>query len=80
MKRKLEKPILAEGEITGHAHVLGGDVDVFEENGIREFTLKEPTNLVHEEHKVITLPVKEFEADKVNEYDHFNEEAKKVQD
>ena len=80
MKKKLEKPILAEGEMTGHAHTLKGDVEVFEENGIREFNLKEPTDLVHEEHEVITLPVKEFESDRVNEFDHFSEESKKTQD
>lgn len=81
MKKKLKEPILAEGEVTGHAHKLKAKVEVFEnEDKTREFNLKEPTDLVHEEHKPVTLPAKELKSDKVEEYDHFAEEARKVVD
>lgn len=79
--KKLEKPILAEGEVTGHAHVLEVGVEVFEtEQKTRQFKLDVDTNLSHEEHKTITLPPGEFESDRVLEYDPFQEEARKVQD
>jgi len=81
VKKKLHKSILAEGEITGHHHKLIKEIDVLEnEDGSREFSLKEPTDLVHEEHKKITLPTGYFESDRVQEYDHFTEEARRVQD
>ena len=80
--KKLERPILADGEVTGHVHVLGSnDVDVFElDNGTREFSLKEPTPLIHDEHHAIEIPVGDWVSDKVMEYDHFKEEARKVAD
>jgi hypothetical protein len=81
MKKKLESPVLAEGEVTGHAHVLQGDVDVYEdENGYREFCIDKPTSLYHEEHNVITIPEGDYVSGKVLEYDHFAEEAKQVMD
>jgi hypothetical protein len=80
-RKKLLKPVLAEGEATGHAHTLESDVDVFElENGIREFKLSQDTVLTHQEHNPITLPKGTYVSDKVIEYDHFTEEARQVQD
>jgi hypothetical protein len=79
MRKKLEKPILAEGETTGHAHVIEG-VEVFEEEGIREFATKTPATVKHEEHKTVEIPSGNWQSDKVVEYDHFAEEAKKVRD
>ena len=79
--KKLEKPILAEGEATGHAHVLVDDsVDVFEDGDSRLFGLSKKTDLMHEEHGKITIPPGEYESGKVIEYDHFSEEARKVID
>jgi hypothetical protein len=82
MKKKLERPVLADGETTGHAHVLDTcDVNVFEmDNGTREFSLSDITTVKHEEHKPIDIPKGDWVSDKVMEYDHFAEEAKKVQD
>jgi small-conductance mechanosensitive channel len=79
--KKLERPVLAEGEVTGHAHVLDGYVEVMETDvGTREFSLDKPTNLVHEEHRTITLPAKEMVSGICQEYSHFEEEAKQVRD
>jgi hypothetical protein len=80
MKKKLDRPVLAEGEVTGHAHVLDGLVDVFEVDGVREFYLRDETRLVHEEHRVIDIPAGEFQSGVAMEYDHFAEEAKRVVD
>jgi hypothetical protein len=81
MKKKLEKPVLADGEVTGHAHVLDSSVDVFElDNGLREFSLETPATIKHEEHKPIVLPEGDYVSGKVLEYDHFAEEARVVRD
>ena len=75
--KKLERPVLADGEVTGHAHVV--DQDVFElDDGARTFS--GATTVKHEEHGPITIPEGDWASDKVLEYDHFAEEAKKVQD
>lgn len=79
--KKLNKSILAEGEVTGHAHKLSNKVDVYEtEEKTRQFDLTSPDTVKHEEHNPITLKPGIYESDKVIEYDHFAEEAKKVQD
>ena len=81
MRKKLERPILAEGETTGHCHELVGDVDVFENNdGSREFILTEPVRLKHQEHNTITIPAGDNISDRVVEYDPIEEQIRKVQD
>jgi hypothetical protein len=80
MKKKLERPILAEGETTGHYHALSGNVDVFEENDVREFRLDEPNTLTHQEHKKIEIPEGDYQSGIAIEYDHFLEESRKVVD
>jgi len=80
-RKKLEKSILAEGEVTGHYHKLEGSVDVFQvDEDIKEFDLLEETDLVHQEHSTVTLPSGEFESGQALEYDPFKEEARKVID
>lgn len=79
--KKLKEAILAEGEVTGHAHRLGSKVEVFEtDEKTRIFDLTTPDTVKHEEHKEIELPVDNYESDKVIEFDHFENEARKVQD
>ena len=82
-KKRLEEPILAEGEATGHAHrvVSKRPVEVYElSSGIREFVAKESVEVVHEEHGKIGLLPDKYYSGSVEEYDHFNEEARKVKD
>jgi hypothetical protein len=79
--KKLDKPILAEGEATGHAHRLPEGTEVFEkEGGVKVFDLKTATPLKHEEHGAITLPPGEWASDQVVEIDHETEEARRVRD
>jgi len=84
--KKLKKPILAEGEKTGHCHILNDNtIEVFErEDGIREFLLKKQTEVQHQEHLPITIPINtepiKFQSGIVQEYDHFTEESKRVRD
>lgn len=80
-RKKLDQPVLAEGEVTGHTHRLSGNVGVFEvERGLREFELSNPGEVKHEEHNPITLPPGEYTSGRVNEFDHPTESARKVQD
>ena len=76
-QKKLDTRVLAEGEVTGHAHRVG--VDVYEaDDGVREFS--GATTVTHEEHGPITLPADDYYADRVVETDHFADEARRVTD
>lgn len=81
-KKKLDKPVLAEGEVTGHAHRLPDTVDVYlnEEDGTREFTLKKPAVLTHEEHGAIELAPGKLKSGQVVEYDPFTQAVENVRD
>ncbi len=83
--RRSDRRVLAEGEATGHAHRLleGADVETFEDNVGGLFLRVGPGGgpLTHEEHGLGVLPPNVIgEVDRVQEYDHFAEEARAVQD
>jgi len=80
--KKLKEAVLAEGEVTGHAHRLAdSEVEVWEqEDGSREFTLTEDTELTHEEHGTLKVPAGDRVADQIVEYDPFLEETRRVAD
>lgn len=52
-----DRLILAYGEVSGHAHAVNGNAELFEMNGRRYLNVKEPATLIHEEHGTIDLPV-----------------------
>jgi hypothetical protein len=72
---------LAEGEVTGHAHVMTGNglVGVVV-GGEIYLTVKEPSKVVHEEHEAIVVQPGIYRVRKVREFDHFEEEARDVAD
>jgi len=72
--------ILAEGEFTGHAHVITDECEVYEKNGLLYIKNDSPVEIKHEEHKTVTLPIGKWEVGIAEEYDHFAEEAKRVRD
>jgi len=76
--RKLNRPILAEGETTGHKHVIDDQsVEVAErEDKAREFKLAKPATVKHEEHNPVTLPAGEYVSDIVRECDPFEGERR----
>jgi len=80
MEKKKVGKVLAEGEATGHTHRLQKTEVLEREDGIREFEVLEKDTITHEEHKPIVLPKEKYESGKVEEYDHFTEEARVVQD
>lgn len=74
--------VLAEGEVTGHSHRITekDKVQLFEQEGTLYLKVLENAPLIHEEHKTIIIPQGDYIVKRVNEYDHFLEESRKVQD
>ena len=74
--------VLAEGEVTGHAHVITDvkNVNFYENDGKKYIDVLAPANLTHEEHNTLVIPVGYYEIDQVKEYDPFEEEIRKVRD
>jgi hypothetical protein len=76
--------VLAEGEVTGHAHrIVRGNAELY-----RDFVkgllwmkvLSEYATLVHEEHEDIELPMGEYSVKIQREWDWFSEEVRNVAD
>lgn len=81
VKRKARGFVLAEGEVTGHAHVIDSDIALMEDqNGNMFMSNENEVTIIHEEHHSATIPAGNWEIGIVKEYDHFAEEARKVQD
>jgi len=78
MKIENGKLILAEGEVTGHAHRVANDnkIEVHEDF----FAVKEPATVTHEEHGAIELPPGDYSVGIVRETDHLREEIRQVLD
>lgn len=73
--------ILAEGEVTGHAHeVLGEGVEVLEKDGVLYLRAPHGGRIQHEEHTAFDIPPGDYTIGIVKEYDHFAEEAREVRD
>ena len=73
--------VLADGEVTGHAHRLQKTEVLEREDGVREFSVdKGGDTLKHEEHGKVELKEGKYESGKVIEYDHFAEESRQVRD
>lgn len=75
--------VLAEGEATGHAHVLTAEpeaCEAFVSAGITYVTVKEATPLVHEEHKTLTITPGTYKIGHVVEVDPFEQEVRRVLD
>jgi hypothetical protein len=80
--KKINTDILQHGEATGHAHRLYGDKFTVYETPEKQKYLKlvKPVALRHEEHKEIVIAPGTYRIDITREYDHFEEEARKVID
>ena len=74
--------VLAEGEATGHAHLLEAEgVEVFaDEQGTLWIKSSQSAQLTHEEHHAQTIAPGLYRVDRVREYDAFAEEARNVAD
>lgn len=74
--------VLAEGEATGHHHTANGAGIAVMEGEKGELFLQAPlgATIEHEEHKVLDVPAGTYEVRRVQEYDHFEQEARRVVD
>lgn len=73
--------VLAEGEHTGHSHVIEDDDAELIRIGERMvLKLTKPATVVHEEHKPITLAPGVWEIGRVQEYDWFSKMQRQVMD
>ena len=80
--KKLNHTILAEGEATGHAHVVMGEGVELYEKPDKTLVLSSLTGgkVVHEEHGEIAIPAGMWEIGKVMEFNHSQKEAEEVKD
>ncbi len=71
-----------EGEATGHAHAVHdlGNVELYNHNGTMYMSVHAPSDLIHEEHKTITVDEGIWEIGRVIEVDPFNDEIRRVAD
>ena len=73
--------VLAEGEVTGHAHRVRDDIRLFrEKDGTMYLKADKPFTLLHEEHKAITWTPGVFLVGRVREMDHLAEIERTVSD
>lgn len=80
---KVKKAILAEGEHTGHKHMLISEsmpITIHEKDGEVFVKTESETELIHQEHNMITIEPGIYKVEQVKEYDHFEEEIRKIQD
>jgi hypothetical protein len=81
VQKKPRGYVLADGEVTVHAHVIEEEVDLIEKDGVLYLGVKgDAVTLKHEEHGHIQVPRGNYEVGIVKEYDHFAEEARSVAD
>lgn len=78
----LDHGILAFGEKTNHSHALqGSGFRLFEtKEKVKYLRVVEPTELKHQEHKSFVIPPGDYRIGIVQEYSHFDEEARNVAD
>ena len=81
--KKLERLIVAYGEVTGHAHrfdcKLGDGVELLEDDKGNLFVrVAKTTELVHEEHETLTIPPGDYKYVPQREYSP--EAIRRVQD
>ena len=74
--------VLAYGEVTGHKHAIEAvaDVEFMEKDGLFYIVNKKTVTVKHEEHNPVMIPPGIWRVRGVREYDHFQEEARRVID
>jgi hypothetical protein len=79
--KKRNDNVLADGELTGHAHrAEGRGVAVYGAGVQRLLNAPHGATVTHEEHHAIDLPAGEYEISRVQEYDYDTEESRNVAD
>ncbi len=78
--RKARGYVIAEGEATGHAHVIEDDIELYEKDGVLYLNASKQVQVIHEEHLPVTLSTGLWKVGIVREFDPFLEEYRKVTD
>lgn len=78
--QKILTQVLIESQVTHHAHRVTGKAEVLKQGETLYIRAVDPFDVVHEEHKTLTIPAGEYFIDHVQEYDHLTEEARAVAD
>ncbi len=80
-KKRREGKVLAEGEVTGHAHRADkGEVWESDVPGVLVLDVPEGATVKHEEHAPVKVPPGTWTVRQKREYDHLLEEAREVRD
>lgn len=80
-KQKTKSIVLAEGEVTGHTHVVTTPgVESFVEDAMMYIKSIIPWEVRHEEHGPIEIPPGIYKIGRVREYDHIAEMERIVRD
>ena len=74
--------VLADGEATGHQHVIEdvSDAELYAEGERILLHVLKQTTVTHEEHKTVTLEPGIYEIGRVQEYDYLQQMARQVRD
>jgi hypothetical protein len=84
--KKMNHLVLAEGEVTGHKHQVKvitkePPAELYEHEGTLFLrVLSDECQVVHEEHKTISLPKGNYQIGIVREFCHFTEAVRNVKD
>lgn len=73
VEREKGRLVLAHGEVTGHAHVVVGEAELFTPADVSELEerflrVEREATVVHEEHGTITLPPGDYRVGRQREY------------
>lgn len=81
VKRVKGRLILAEGEVTGHAHAIKSkEAELYEKDGVLYLRCETDCTVTHEEHGPVTVPPGDYVVHRVVEVDPFADEVRKVAD
>ncbi len=79
--REIDRDILAEGEVTGHAHRIHGATVLEDGEDLTYLRITDEGAIVtHEEHGPLSLPPGYYRVVHQREYDPYEEAAWRVQD
>lgn len=81
IKPKGGRHVLAEGEVTNHCHAIAAKgTNLFMLDARMFVEVKARTQVVHEEHKPVTLVPGVYEVTRVQEYDYLTQMVNPVRD
>ena len=78
--RKPRGYVLAEGETTGHAHVIEDEVELYEIDGVLYMKNPSDVDLVHEEHNTVEIPSGTWKVTPTYEYNYYEQMDRKLRD